>query len=407
MTVCLRFAFASLLVFPSVAGGREVSFREAREEAARVAMPVRIAEAEADVSMANVTIADTLQNPTLSVSTAKETARLGISLGLPLPLFGQRATARRAALADADAATLNVGVARVDARRSATLAWIDLFTAEERTRLLALAAEEAERLFRIAKEKFDAGTGPRLDLVRTRAESAAAAAEVAKRLELSYSAKLAPWIGAAPDAELSTIGQPGYPIDSPKGLSTLVAQVTDHPTMRRDRAEVVAAGKHIENERRLRLPVLTPQVTVNQFDPGLPGTDVIAGLSFEIPVLGLRKGEIARARALETLASRASDADAQALRAAVSDAFRRLEGAEIRLHALREQVLPAMKEARDMTEEGYRSGRIDQIRMIETERAFLESRMAEVEAAADWHRAVADVEWSVGKDLSSGGLDAP
>ncbi|HEX3697998.1 MAG TPA: TolC family protein [Polyangia bacterium] len=403
-------AVAAALFAPRMSWARDISFAQARAAAERAAPDIQLAERRVDVSTADVQVAGALANPTLTVSTAHQTARLGTSIGLPLPLFGQRGTAMRAARGDADAAVLDVEVVRREVRWRATVAWVDLWQAQERARLLELAAKDADRLFQIASEKFDAGTGPRLDVIRTKADWARAASEAEAGLHLAgaAAARLAPWIGAPPDETITATGLPSYP-DALLAFTApnLEDRLSDHPTLHRDKALVTAATLHIQNEERLRWPTVTPQFTVNQFDPTLPGPDFIVGLSFDLPVLSLRGGAIARAQAQRALAEMTVTADERRLRAELLDAYRRTEGARVRLRALREQVLPSMKEARDMTEEGYRSGRVDLLRLLDAQRALLDSRLAEAEAAASWSRAVADLENATGSTFTEGGTHAP
>ena len=66
---------------------------------------------------------------------------------------------------------------------------------------------------------------------------------------------------------------------------------------------------------------------------------------------------------------------------------------------LREQVLPSIQEASQMTEEGYQSGRVDLIRVLEARRTLIESRIAETTASATLGRAWADLERALGADL--------
>lgn len=409
VAVGARGTFLVALLTPRVSWAREVSFADARATAEWAAPDVQLAQRRVDISAAEVQIAGTLANPTLTVSTARQTARLGTSVGVPLPLFGQRSTSVKAARADADAVRLDVEVSRREVRWRATVAWVDLWESQERARLLELAATDADRLFQIANERFDAGTGPRLDVIRTKADRARAAAEAdaTRRLVWAAAARLAPWIGAPPDDELTATGKPGYPEDLSLTIGKLEERLSDHPTLHRDRAQVTAAALHLQNEERLRWPMVTPQFTLNQFDPTLPGPDFIVGLSLDLPVLNLRGGATARARAQRAFAETATSADERRLHAELIDAYRRTEGASVRLRALREQVLPSMQEARDMTEEGYRSGRIDLIRLLEAQRALLDSRLAEVDAAAFWSRAVADLENAAGTDFREGSTHAP
>ena len=52
-----------------------------------------------------------------------------------------------------------------------------------------------------------------------------------------------------------------------------------------------------------------------------------------------------------------------------------------------------------MTEEGYRDGRVDLLRLLDAQRARLESQIALVDAQATWERALADVERAAGVRL--------
>jgi len=78
-----------------------------------------------------------------------------------------------------------------------------------------------------------------------------------------------------------------------------------------------------------------------------------------------------------------------------------------KLRALRDEVLPDMQEAYAMTEEGYRAGRVELLRVLEAQRALLDSRLSEAEAVATWTRAVADLERALGTDLAGGAAHAP
>jgi outer membrane protein TolC len=214
-------------------------------------------------------------------------------------------------------------------------------------------------------------------------------------------ARLALWIGADTNAELTASGKPGYAMDLAP-LEAIGLRIPEHPELYRDRAQVLAADAHIQSEQRLRWPMVSPQVTVNQFDPAFSGTDVIVGLSFDLPVLNLRGPAIARAREQRALAEATASVDERRLRSDLLDAYRRTEGASALLKALGEEALPSMEEAKKMTEEGYQIGRVDLIRVFEAQRALLDSRLAEVQALAAWVRAMADLERAAGLDLESG-----
>jgi cobalt-zinc-cadmium efflux system outer membrane protein len=384
-------------------GARGVSLAQARALASRAAPEVLLAQRREAVARAQISAVGALANPTLSMFTARLTARFAPGISVPLSLFGQRGTAMAAARADAEAAMLDTEALRLDARWNATRAWLDLWEAQERANLLETAANEAGRLAAIAQERFAAGSTPRLDVVRTGADRARSRAEsrAARSTVAAASARLSVALGEGEDELLLADGLPEVG-RLPVERGALDVELARHPTLARDRAQSAAAEAHVRAEQRARWPIVSPQIAVNAADPTTPGTDVIGGVSFEAPVLSQRGGAIARARAERELAEATTDVDARRLKAELAGAYEQARGAAARAEALGKEVLPALEQARVMTEEGYRDGRVDLLRVLETQRAFLEGRVAYVEAQASSQRALADVERALGAPLGGG-----
>ena len=379
-----------------------ISLSEARDASVRQAPDVALAQDRQEIARTQVEVTRALANPTVTVTSARETARLGAGVSLPMPLFGQRATAVSAARADADAAGLEVEAVRQDARWNATLAWLDLWEAEERARLLAAAAGEAERVATIAEEKFKAGTAPRVEVLRTAAdrERAHADAAFAAAAVPAAAARLTIAVGArAGRGDWTAAGKPDLVL-ADTDLAALQRGVADHPFLRWDRARIAAGAARVRAEQRARWPIVTADVTVNWHDPTLPATDVIAGISLEAPVLSLRRGAIARAQAEQRLAETTAELEQRRLAAALADALGRASGAGTRARTLANSVLPALEQAWRMYEEGYRDGRVDLLRLLDAQRARLDTRIAVVEAEAAWARALADVERAAGVSLT-------
>jgi outer membrane protein TolC len=385
-----------------------LTWAEARASAERRAPELQVAARRIEMARADERVAGALLNPALTVSTARESARLSTGVSVPLTLFGQRAMAVRAAEADTGVVEREARVTLNELRWNATVAWVDAWEASERARLAAVAATDAERLFHITEERFQAGTSPRLDVVRATADRARAAADAraAVGLASAAAARLAVSVGADPVAPPVVTGAPGVPVQLP-ALGALVEFLGRNPALERDRAQRRSAVEHVDLERRLRFPVVSAELMVNLWDPTTPGTDVIVGAAFELPVLSQRGGSIARAEGQRRLAESTSALDAAHLRADLAEAFHRTLAGGNRARELGRTALPAMEEARAMTEESYRSGRADLVRVLEAERAVLDLRLAEREAIATWARSFADLERVVGDSLgASGGADA-
>jgi cobalt-zinc-cadmium efflux system outer membrane protein len=388
-----------------------LTWAEARNAAVRNAPDLQVAARKTEVARAEVNAAGALANPTFTVTTARHTARLSTGVSVPMPLFGQRGLAIGAAEADANAVQSETQVTENDLRWNATQAWIDAWEASERARLVAIAAADAERLLTITEARFDAGTSPRLDVVRATADRARARAdaEATAPLVAAAAARLAVWVGADPATPPAIAGDPGVPAALPS-MELLLASIAHHPALARDRAQMQAANSRLTLERRLRFPIVSAELMVNQGDPtlndanGNPQTDVIAGAAFELPLLSQRHGAIARAEGQRSLADATTALDSAHLRADLIDAFHRTQAGAGRARAIGRQALPAMEEARAMTEESYRSGRADLVRVLEAQRAVLDLRLAEREAIAVWSRSFADLERAVGQALDRGGL---
>jgi len=403
-------ASVAMVVVAPRAPARALTWADARAQAQQHAPELAVGAGRGQVAHAEVQVAGALANPTFTVTTARETARLGTGVSVPLPIFGQRGAAVDAARADAQAVGLDREVARNDVRWNASLAWIDTWEATQRARLLAGAAADAQRLASIASERFDAGAAPRLDVVRAGADRVRAEADAASARALvgAAGARLAVWLGSDPQTPPPIEGGPGVPAQLPP-LPALLVAVQSHPALTRDHAQGDAAERHVALERRLRLPVINAELTVLQGDPtladtsGRQRTDVVAGAAFELPILNARGGAIARAQAQGTLAEAEVSLDSAHLRADLVDAFRRTDAAAARARALGGQALPALDEARALTEESYRAGRADLVRVLEAQRALVDARLAELDAVVAWARAFADLERAAGRALDDGG----
>ncbi|MFT3837037.1 MAG: TolC family protein [Myxococcaceae bacterium] len=380
-----------------------VGFDQARQAASTRAPDVRLGEAREEIARASIRATGVWPNPTLTVSTATQTSRLSTGLSQPLPVFGQLGTQRDAAAADHRAAQAETTLVREQARADATLAWLDLWEAQARSELLAAAATDAERLASVAKERFDAGSAPRVDVVRAHAALVQAKADSATQSAAvgAAGARLESWLGRSaggwrPDGEAK------FPARPPE-LSSLLDQMDSHPALRHDAERVAAAAAHLRAERRQRVPTVAAQVTVSAFDPTLPvpgRPDVIGGLSVDLPLFDQRQGLIARAEAEQRLAVEQSSGDRVRFEAQAKDAFVRAAAASARVTSFESEVVPSVQQARTMTEEAYRDGRVDLLRLLDAQRSVLDARLSALDARAAYARAMAELERATGADLS-------
>src|SRR5262245_8867413 len=188
-----------------------VTFEAARAAAIEGAPEVRIARRKIAVAAAHADEAGALENPTVALQSASETARFSGELTVPIAVFGQRGKNIDAAEAEREVSALELEVAKVEALHQATIAWLDLWEAQKRGEYLSFAATEAATFADIAQQRFDAGAGPMVDVLRLGADEARARAETlaSEAAVRAASARLAPWIGAAEEVfALRASGEP-------------------------------------------------------------------------------------------------------------------------------------------------------------------------------------------------------
>ena len=239
---------------------RGISLADARAAAVRLGPEVLLAEQREAVARAQVEVAGTLANPTLTLQSARLTARLSAGVSVPVPLFGQRSTAVAASRADAESVRLDTTVLRVEARWSATRAWLDLWEAQERARTTELAAGEAERLASIAEQRFagrlGATPGHKEHGRRIARRSRADASGHGVRVAAAKSARLFQWLVGAggshdPPARRArpALGRSAF---EPAALACGCARAPG-PRARSGRRGAAAAAR-VRAEQRLRWP---------------------------------------------------------------------------------------------------------------------------------------------------------
>ncbi len=389
-----------LVLLAAEGGANELQFSRARALAVLHAPEVQLARGREAVAGAEVVTAGAWLNPTLTVSSAVQTSRLSTGVSLPLPIFGQLGVARSAAEADLKAARADSQSTEHQSRCDASEAWIDLWEAQGRSALLDGAARDADRLADVASQRFQAGTAPQVDVVRARADRARAHAEATTQASVvgAAAARLQLWLGPAPPGGWTAVGEWGFE-KQPPALEAIAGRLTGHPTLRRDGELTAAARAHVKSEERQRLPLVEAQLTVAALDPTLPGPDVIGGLAFELPILSQRSGPVSKARAEQALAERQAEADRLRLEAALSEAHLKAVASAERVTSFEKEVVPSAEQARAMTEEGYRDGRVDLLRLLEAQRAVVDARLAALEAKAAYGRAMVELERASGVDL--------
>ena len=159
------------------------------------------------------------------------------------------------------------------------------------------------------------------------------------------------------------------------------------PELRAARARVARARAAICRQRAQPVPNVLTQAALTYGFGGRDSSDggPIGGLQIglPLPVFNDNRGNVAAAVADLRRAVAEVDRLELDLRARLADALQTLRRAENRVARLTGDVLPAARENLELTEEGYRAGEFDVVRVLTARRSFFEANLARVAALAD------------------------
>ena len=89
------------------------------------------------------------------------------------------------------------------------------------------------------------------------------------------------------------------------------------------------------------------------------------------------------------------------LRAALAEASTKLSSSFSEINILKNDVLPLARSAFDAAGQGYREGKFEYLVVLDAQRTFFEVRGRYIEALAGYHKARADVERLIGRNLDN------
>jgi outer membrane protein TolC len=277
---------------------------------------------------------------------------------------------------------------RAQARRDATVAYAEAWSAAASATLLAEAAEDARVAERAVAGLVEAGVRPAVDGSRARADALEIAAQAAA---LAGEARAAcARLQALVDAPVSGRCALAEPVAADPAAGPDL-----HPALTAAEEALGAARAAGEQARWTHLPSLSADGTVAEYIVPERGTGLgwNANLVVEVPftLATSGRGELAAARAGLDLAAAELDGQERDLAAALVAAEVRLEAAREALAARRGAAIAAA-EAWTRTDERYRQGLEGVTAWLDARRVRIQADSALVAARAAVVAAIAEVE---------------
>jgi outer membrane protein TolC len=368
------------------------------------------ADAQVPIARAEVRTARMFPNPAVTVSVGRAEPLAAGNLLFRLPIFGQRGLHIHAAeLGVAQSSAERVAV-KWRLRHDARLAYYTVARSDEEVTIANEVLALSRRIHDIAREKFEVGTGTRLDERQASLVLVKAQQDVNDRRAVARVARLelARQLGATAD-ELGPMADALATVGAVPPLDELLAQArARHPELRALDAERAAAlGRRTAARSELR-PLPTLELGVELLDPSTCGNEngprcvgPRGALGLDLPIFNWNGGPVERALAEARLADAKSRATLARIEATVRAAHENLSAAIVRARFFDVEYVPNALEVEQMAREGFSVGKSGLLPLIEAGRAVLDARLGRAEALYAVQAARADLEESSGVALSS------
>jgi cobalt-zinc-cadmium efflux system outer membrane protein len=411
MTVWSRACALALLVasFATPAGAAEpIQFGEAARrtlaahpDTRRLAAELQAAEARAAAAAQGPVLEGGAELENFAGTGAAQgvdAAELTLSLGSVFERGGKRTARIDAADRSLELLSIDQRIAALDRLAETGRRFVALGVAQERVAVARAALKQADTTLALIRPRVAAARSPRTELLNAEIERSRADAElqVALRELVAAQAALAAQWGAPEDRPSVTLALLEVP--EPASSDALGAALASTPDLERYVTEARLADARVELARAQATADWRWQLGVRRLQDSRDQA-LVAGVW--LPFGQARRAEPAiRER-------RAELAQIEATAAARRIELERLLIAESeRLHALRQRVraisevqLPRAREARELTERGYRIGRYPYRELALASEQVIELELGRLEAASQYHLTRIEVERLTGAQI--------
>jgi outer membrane protein, heavy metal efflux system len=328
-------------------------------------------------------------------------AQATFALSQTIELGGRRDRRISAAEAARDLTRIDTQARQLDVLAEVTRRFIEVAAGQERLALSHRGVELARRTVDDVRQRVEAAKAPEVDLHRARiAQSRALLAEENAEHELlSARYKLAAMWGATDD-RFGAIEADLYRLPEVATFESLAVRLKANPDFLRFATE----GRLRDAEVRLAESRRRPDIQLAAGVRRLQDTrDEALVASIAIPLFTGDRAEahVAQAQSQRALVDVHHQAALVRVRAQLFELYQELHHALIEAKTLRDEVLPAQEAVLEQAQTAYQRGRYSYLDWTAAQAELLEARRALIEAAADAHRYLADIERLTGEPVAT------
>jgi len=327
-----------------------------------------------------------------------------LSLSQVVELGGKRRLRTDRALMDRDLLGVERQAQELDLLAEVTRRFIALVAAQDRVALASMTSAIAQRTHDAVAIRVQAARSPeaersRASIALTRARVEVQQAESAMRAARQTLAAL--WASQRPEfAEASGDLLSLSPV---KPLEAVLAELEQNPDFLRLASEARLRDAELRLARAQARPNIVFGIGMRRFEDAKDSA-LVAGFSIPLPVSDRNQGAIREAEMLRAQTDAQRQAALTRARATVFALYQELSATRVRVDTLRSGALPEAQQALEQTQYGYERGRFSYLELATAQQELLDLRAAIIDAAADYHRLLAEIERLTNAPL---GLELP
>ena len=309
-----------------------------------------------------------------------------------IELGGKRAARVVAASLNQELAAQDYEARRVELIARVANLFTEVLTGQERLKLAEESQQLAQRVVNAVAKRVQTGKVAPIEETRagvafstTRIELEQAQRDLAaarKRLTLLWGNSSPQFTKALGNLE-SSVALPDFEILAERALAS--------PTALRAMKNIEQRKALLEVEQTRRIPNLTVNAGVVQHAL-IGGNTAIASLAIPLPLFDRNQGNILRAHPPVEKAIDEQAAIELRLKTELTQAYEALSAAQRETGILREEILPAVKNAFQVINKGYELGKFGFLEVLDAQRTLFQNQVVYVRALANYQRLVNEIE---------------
>jgi len=417
VAVCLGMFATNLLAAEDKEPRGAITLAQALDAALAINPELAASRYELTAAQARTVQAGKRLNPELSLelenfagngaNQGTDSLETTLSFSQVVELGGKRDLRLSIAEADSEAAVFEVRARQLDLLAEVTRKYIDVVAAQERSRYadenLGLAQKTLDAItarVKAARSPVAEESRARIALTRAQIERQQATLE----LETARSALALSW--GKPEPQFASASADLFAFASVAPFEQLAGKIERTPDILRFASEARMRDAELSLARAQTRPNVAFSLGVRNFrETG--DNALVAGFSLPLALRDRNQGNIGQARARRAQLDVQRQASMTRTLGALYALYREAAAARERALALRDQAIPQARDALTQTQYGYERGRFSYLELLTSQQELLELNEAAVDAAADHHRLIAEVERLTSEPLTTQDLEAP